>query len=82
MSINIPPYDELSEEQREILLGMEEGRNSLVTGPPGTGKTVMAMLRAQALVQESPDTNASLIMYNKVLVAYSGSWQNRGCPGR
>ncbi len=73
MAIHIPAFDDLSEEQKKILLEMDLAENALVVGPPGTGKTVMAMLRARQVVDGSNET-ATLIMYNKVLVAYSNSY--------
>lgn len=73
MAIHIPTLDELSAEQKKILFEMELDENSLVMGPPGTGKTVMAMLRARQVVDGTGET-ATLIMYNRVLVAYSNSY--------
>lgn len=41
----------------------------LVTGPPGTGKTVLAIMRALLLRKMNRDF--SLVMFNKVLVSYT-----------
>ncbi len=43
--------------------------NYLVSGPPGTGKTVMALYRAHAL--EIDDRPASLLMHGNVLSQYT-----------
>ena len=46
MSIHMPIYDDLSKEQLAILEDSDFGQNMMVIGPPGTGKTVIAMWRA------------------------------------
>ena len=60
---------DLSDEQEDILFDAPLKDIVLITGPPGSGKTVMAFLRAQALSKKF-DT-VSLIMYNKVLSKFS-----------
>jgi len=60
---------DLSDEQEDILFDAPLKDVVLITGPPGSGKTVMAFLRAQALSKKF--NIVSLIMYNKVLSKFS-----------
>ncbi|MEO1944263.1 MAG: AAA family ATPase, partial [Candidatus Thioglobus sp.] len=60
---------DLSDEQEDILFDAPLKDVVLITGPPGSGKTVMAFLRAQALSKKFDIV--SLIMYNKVLSKFS-----------
>ena len=60
----IPTYTELSEEQLVVLNLPEKGR-FLVTGPPGTGKTVMALKRAE--MANDAGMGVELIMMGKPL---------------
>lgn len=72
--MRFPVVTDLSKEQNEIFnLPLE--KSFLVTGPPGTGKTVMALYRAHARkVNGQP---LLLLMYNKVLSWYTcGSASN------
>lgn len=52
--VPMPSYQDLSKEQDSILNLALEGSH-LVTGPPGTGKTVMAIYRTQALAKQHDD---------------------------
>ena len=49
--VPLPSYEDLSKEQDSILDLPLDG-SYLVTGPPGTGKTVMAIYRTQALAKK------------------------------
>jgi len=60
----IPTYTELSEEQLVVLNLPEKGR-FLVTGPPGTGKTIMALKRAE--LANNSGMGVELIMMGKPL---------------
>jgi len=75
MSIRMPTYNQLSEEQKAILEDADFDENLIVIGPPGTGKTVIAMHRAQQLGQ-ARDTKVNLIMYNQVLSQYTSQWDS------
>ena len=66
-----PSYDDLSKEQDAICVLAPLDGATLVSGPPGTGKTVVAFYRAEvaAKKQQAP----RLVMYNNVLRKYSSN---------
>lgn len=66
--MKLPSFQELSKEQDGVYTMPLEG-NFLVTGPPGTGKTVMALYRAQALAID--DRESQILMHSKVLKQYA-----------
>ena len=66
--MRFPTYQDLSEEQDEINNLPLRGRY-LVTGPPGTGKTVMALYRAQMI--SSRGEPARLLMHGRLLSQYT-----------
>lgn len=59
----LPRQDQLTKEQRKVLRLPEEGR-FLVIGAPGTGKSVVALMRLQALGHIE---NTHFLTYNHVL---------------
>jgi DNA helicase IV len=65
--MRLPTYQELSREQDEIN-GLPLEGSYLVTGPPGTGKTVLALYRAEMLTNRA--ASAQLIMYSRLLSNY------------
>ncbi|PMG78003.1 hypothetical protein BCU83_14825 [Vibrio breoganii] len=67
--MRMPNARQISEEQQDVFEDAPITGNVLVTGPPGTGKTVIAFLRAQALSRKS--TPATVLMYNRVLRRYT-----------
>ena len=75
MSIHMPTYTQLSDEQKAILEESDYDENILVIGPPGTGKTVIAMHRAEGLAKARKET-INLIMYNQVLQHYTSQWDS------
>ena len=75
MSIHMPTYTQLSDEQKAILEESDYDDNILVVGPPGTGKTVIAMHRAEGLARARKQT-INLIMYNQVLEHYTSQWDS------
>jgi DNA helicase IV len=66
--MRLPSFQELSKEQDGVYTMPLDG-NHLVTGPPGTGKTVMALYRAQALAID--DRPCKILMHSKVLKQYT-----------
>ena len=62
---------DLSDEQDDILLDAPLNNVVLITGPPGSGKTVMAFHRGEALAKKFDTVN--LMMYNKVLKKFSSN---------
>lgn len=67
--MRMPNARQISEEQQDIFEDAPITGNILVSGPPGTGKTVIAFLRAQALA--SKNIPAVVLMYNRVLRKYT-----------
>jgi len=76
----LPRFERLTAEQDEVQFLPLNG-NFLISGPPGTGKSVMAIHRAQALAID--DRTPVLLMYNRVLNSYTTSLiENLGPVGR
>ena len=67
--MRMPNSRQLSEEQLDIFEDAPIDGSILVTGPPGTGKTVIAFLRAQTLAKKNQDV--VVLMYNRVLRRYA-----------
>lgn len=85
--MRMPSESELSREQRELCSAPPEG-TMLVVGPPGSGKTVVAIQRKEALARQGSRVEA--VAWNNVLARYGGldrtfeSWLNswwRGATG-
>ena len=66
--MKLPSYQELSKEQDRINDLPLSGRH-LVVGPPGTGKTVMALYRAVMLNKRR--RKVKLLMYSRLLMQYT-----------
>ena len=66
--LELPVYDTLSEEHDDIL-ALPLDTSCLVTGPPGTGKTVMAIYRASILHRSG--RRPQLLMYGRLLSSYT-----------
>ncbi|MGC4994172.1 hypothetical protein [Nocardia salmonicida] len=66
--MRLPAFEDLSKEQDRIY-SLDLDGNYLVSGPPGTGKSVMALYRAQALTFD--DREPAVLMYSKVLQQYT-----------
>lgn len=66
--MRLPTFEDLSREQDEIFNLPFDG-NYVVSGPPGTGKSVMALYRAQALTFD--DREPDLLMFSNVLKQYT-----------
>ena len=67
--MKMPNSRQLSEEQLDIFEDAPIDDAILVTGPPGTGKTVIAFLRAQTLAKKNQDV--IVLMFNRVLRRYT-----------
>jgi len=66
--VKLPTYQDLSKEQ-DAVNNLPMRGNYLVTGPPGTGKTVMALYRCKMLSErEEP---ARLLMHGNLLSQYT-----------
>lgn len=66
--MRLPTYQDLSKEQDEINNLPLKGR-WLVTGPPGTGKTVMALYRSKMITDRKKQ--AVLLMWGRLLSDYT-----------
>lgn len=67
--MRMPNSRQISEEQMDIFEEAPISGNILVSGPPGTGKTVLAFLRAQILARKKQ--RVVVLMYNRVLRRYT-----------
>lgn len=67
----MPTFAELDSDQRGIYTESPANRAVLVTGPPGTGKTVVAFHRALRLSKGGKPV--TLLMFNNVLSKYADS---------
>lgn len=66
--MRLPSFRELSSEQ-DIIYNLPLDKNYLVTGPPGTGKTVIALYRAS--MYRKRNKTPKLLSYSKVLSSYT-----------
>lgn len=57
-----------SKAQREALLAIEEHDISIITGPPGTGKTYLSCARALKYLKDEPSTYRKIILIKSVNV--------------
>ncbi len=79
MTIRMPAFSRLSDEQRDILEEVPLRGAILVTGPPGTGKTVIAMYRAKALALARTESGTvTMITHSRVLADHSQTWDDPG----
>ncbi|PMG49623.1 DUF5710 domain-containing protein [Shewanella sp. 10N.286.52.B9] len=67
--MRMPNARQISEEQQDIFEDAPISSSVMISGPPGTGKTVIAFLRAQALSRKK--IPAVVLMYNRVLRSYT-----------
>ncbi len=66
--MKLPVYEDLSKEQDKVYtIPLDE--SFVVTGPPGTGKTVMALYRADMLKKRK--TRVNLLMFSRLLAQYT-----------
>ncbi|EPG7578008.1 AAA family ATPase [Providencia rettgeri] len=67
--MRMPNARQISEEQQDIFEDAPMTGHILISGPPGTGKTVIAFLRAKALAKKK--TDVTVLMFNRVLRRYT-----------
>lgn len=67
--MKMPNARQISEEQQDIFEDAPTDGAILVSGPPGTGKTVIAFMRAELLAKLKKKT--VVLMYNRVLRKYT-----------
>lgn len=67
--MRMPNARQISDEQQDIFEDAPISGSILVSGPPGTGKTVIAFLRAFLLAQKKKEV--SVLMFNRVLRKYT-----------
>ena len=66
--MRLPRRSELSEQQEDFLMDAPFNKPVLCVGPPGTGKTVLALYRGAILSQKGEDVD--FIMHSKLLNRY------------
>lgn len=68
--MRLPNTEELNDEQVEVFMAKLD-TDVLVIGPPGTGKTVMALYRAQIIRKKNENSKFWIIIYNRILRRYT-----------
>lgn len=69
--MQLPIFDDLVEEQLKVY-EYTPTQSMLVVGPPGSGKTSMAIWRARVMVSEELKLNVAMITKNRLLSAVAG----------
>ncbi|MQA39956.1 AAA family ATPase [Rugamonas aquatica] len=69
--MQLPIFDDLVEEQLKVY-EYTPAQSMLVVGPPGSGKTSMAIWRARVMVSPDLNLNVALITKNRLLSAVAG----------
>jgi DNA helicase-2/ATP-dependent DNA helicase PcrA len=72
--MRFPPFSELDKDQRRLYSDAPSTGSLLITGPPGSGKTVVAMHRALKLGKDGAPVK--VVMFNKVLARYTANFEN------
>lgn len=67
MAFKLPKYADLTDQQR-VIVNLPLDKNHLVTGAPGTGKSVIAIYRASDLSDAGKDV--LMLVYNRPLMLY------------
>ena len=80
MSIKLPQWNELSKDEQVPILNLPTDRNYVITGPPGSGKTILALHRAARLKKEGRQVH--MLTYNRLLSEYlQGALHQIGLSG-
>lgn len=69
--MRMPAYEELSREQDDVCILAPLDKPIVVTGPPGTGKTVIAFYRAE--IAAKAGQRPRVVMFNNVLHRYASN---------
>ena len=69
--MRMPNSEDMSQEQMNVYLTAPMKGSILVSGPPGTGKTVIAFQRARSAFDMSQ--KVKVCMYNKVLKSFTAN---------
>ncbi len=67
MAFKLPKNSDLTDEQR-VVVNLPFDKNHLVTGAPGTGKSVIAIYRASDMANAGNDV--LMLVYNRPLKLY------------
>lgn len=70
MAFRMPKYSELTDSQRTIV-NLPLSKNHVITGAPGTGKTVIAIYRASDMCNAG--LSVLMLVYNRPLMSYISS---------
>ena len=72
MPLRLPNWEELSRSEQIPIINLPLNQTYIVTGGPGTGKTICALYRASQLQGTSADIDSSVLflVYNKTLKLY------------
>lgn len=71
MSLRLPPWESLSQDEQIPISNLPLDKNYLITGGPGTGKTILALYRASRLKAAYDDKKKVMfLVYNKTLRKY------------
>ena len=69
--MKLPNSTQMSQQQKDIYLNAPLTGNISISGAPGTGKTVIAFLRAQSIAKQKK--KVTVIMFNNVLTSYTSN---------
>ena len=69
--MRLPNYNDLSKEQDNVYLKAPLTGAILVSGPPGSGKTVMAFYRADTVAKQG--NQPTIVMFNRALEQYTSA---------
>jgi DNA helicase IV len=70
MSIRLPSYDELTQDEQRPAYNLPLNRNYLVKGAPGTGKSIIALYRAARFKDKGSSADVKFLVFNKTLRKY------------